>query len=269
MFWLRLGDGMNSLNLGAGIRKLREEMNMLQEDLAGVIGISRPAIVNIESGKRKISADELILFAKTFGLTLDQLVNPDLRPVITVDQCALEEDSVKGERISIPQKNYKKFKEVLLYILTEIGARPNVGQTVLYKLLYFIDFNYYEKYEEQIMGAVYIKNHYGPTPVHFKRVIEEMEEAGDLQSVSLKYFDYRQTKYLPKRLPDLSLFSANELLMIDEVISELGNRSAGQLSDYSHGDVPWISAADGEQLNYEMVFYRTQNYSVREYSIDD
>jgi len=30
--------------------------------------------------------------------------------------------------------------------------------TVLYKILYFIDFDYYEKYEEQLMGALYIKN---------------------------------------------------------------------------------------------------------------
>lgn len=260
---------MNPLHVGAEIRKLREDADMSQEDLAGVIGVSRPAMVNIESGKRKISADELILFARVFGLTLDQLVNPSLRPEIAVDKCSADEEAERAIRISIPQKNFSKFKEVLLYILTEIGARPNVGQTVLYKLLYFIDFNFYEKYEEQFMGAVYIKNHHGPTPVHFKKVVEEMEEAGDLESVSSKYFDYRQTKYLPRRLPDLALMSANELQMIDEVISSLGNRSASQLSDYSHGDTPWMSASDGELLKYEMVFYRTPEYSVREYSSDE
>ncbi len=58
---------MKNFHLGVEVRKLREEANMLQEDLAWVIGISRPAIVNIESSKRKVSADELILFANFFG----------------------------------------------------------------------------------------------------------------------------------------------------------------------------------------------------------
>lgn len=59
-------------------------------------------------------------------------------------------------RISIPENNIEKFKQVFLYILSKVGARPNVGQTVLYKLLYFIDFDYYELYEKQLMGLSYI-----------------------------------------------------------------------------------------------------------------
>ena len=260
---------MDSLCVGLEIRNLRESAGMSQQELADIVGVSRPAMVNIESGKRKISVDELIKFSRAFDLTLDQLVNPSLRPEIDVEEAVQDGTPDCGVRVSIPQKNYRKFKEALLYILSEVGARPNVGQTVLYKLLYFADFNFYEKYEEQFMGAVYIKNHYGPTPVHFKKVVEELEEEGSLESVSSKYFNYRQSKYLPLRTPDLSLLSANELLMIDQVISEHGHKTAGQLSEYSHGDMPWMSAADGEALNYEMVFYRTPDYSVREYSSDD
>ncbi|QQS18171.1 hypothetical protein IPL68_06065 [Candidatus Saccharibacteria bacterium] len=44
-----------------------------------------------------------------------------------------------------PQTNPEKLREVLLYVLGKVGAKPNVGETVLYKLLYFIDFDYYEK----------------------------------------------------------------------------------------------------------------------------
>lgn len=86
-------------------------------------------------------------------------------------------------RINIPQKNIGKFKEVLLYILNKIGSKPNIGETVIYKLLYFIDFNYYEKYEEQLIGATYIKNHHGPTPKEFKKVINEMIKKGEIMKV--------------------------------------------------------------------------------------
>ena len=40
--------------------------------------------------------------------------------------------------------------------------------TVLYKLLYFIDFDYYEKFEEQLVGATYIKNHLDPLLLSLK-----------------------------------------------------------------------------------------------------
>jgi hypothetical protein len=71
-------------------------------------------------------------------------------------------------RISVPQENIEKFKQVLLYILQKVGTKPNFDQTVLFHLLYFMDFDYYEHYEEQFMGLKYIKSSSGPIPVDFE-----------------------------------------------------------------------------------------------------
>jgi len=176
---------------------------------------------------------------------------------------------IKGQhtdiRINIPQKNIKKFKEVLLYILNKIGSKPNIGETVIYKLLYFIDFDYYERYEEQLIGATYIKNHHGPTPVEFREVIKEMINNKEVAKVLNDYFKYPQTKYLPLRKHDLSLLKATEIEVIDEVLNRLGDMNATQISDYSHNDVPWLTTEDKKAIEYESVFYRTAPYSVREY----
>ena len=102
-------------------------------------------------------------------------------------------------RISVPQKNLQKFKEVLLYILNKVGAKENIGETVIYKLLYFIDFDFYEKYEEQLVGATYIKNKYGPTPVEFVKIVEKMIKDGEIEKVKSEYFKLQQTKYLPRQ----------------------------------------------------------------------
>ena len=59
--------------------------------------------------------------------------------------------------ISKEKDPFYKFKQVLLYILNKCGQKPNVGKTVLNKLLYFADFNYYEKYFESITGVEYVK----------------------------------------------------------------------------------------------------------------
>jgi uncharacterized phage-associated protein len=167
-------------------------------------------------------------------------------------------------RISVPQKNLEKFRQVLLYILNKVGAKPNIGETVLYKLLYFIDFNYYEKYEEQLIGATYIKNHYGPTPVEFAKLIERMVKDGEIEAVKSSYFNFPQRKYLPRRSPDLSALTGRDIAVIDSVLNKLSDMNAGQISEYSHKDVPWLTAQEGGRIDYESVFYRMPDYSVRE-----
>ena len=173
-------------------------------------------------------------------------------------------------RISVPQKNLNKFKEIILHILDKVGSKPNFGQVVLYKLLYFMDFNFYEMYEEQLIGATYIKNRYGPTPKEFMVIIKEMEKDKDLIRVQDEYFRYPRTKYLPLRSARLSeLKDARELKMIDQVLDKLSDLNATQISEYSHNDVPWLTAEDGQVIDYESVFYRTPPYSVRSYSEED
>jgi uncharacterized phage-associated protein len=155
-------------------------------------------------------------------------------------------------------------------VLSKVGSKPNVGETVLYKLLYFIDFDFYEKYEQQLIGATYIKNHFGPTPVEFKVIVDDMIRKGELEKVSSKYFNHLQKKYMPVRKPDLTkLKDARELQHIDEVLSRLGDKNATELSEYSHEDVPWLVAEENKSLDYEAVFYRTPKTSVRNYDGQD
>lgn len=115
------------------------------------------------------------------------------------------------------------------------------------------------------MGLKYIKNTYGPTPVDFAKLIQEMEKNGDLEEVKTKYFKKDQTKYLPIKEPNLSLLSAQELRHIDKELERLSDKTGKELSDFSHKDIPWIIAKDKEILEYESVFYRTAETSQREY----
>jgi uncharacterized phage-associated protein len=169
------------------------------------------------------------------------------------------------EMREVPKENVEKFKEVMLYILGKVGSRPNIGQTVLYKLLYFIDFDYYEKYEEQLIGATYIKNTYGPTPVSFAKIVKQMEKEGEVVEVKSKYFDLDQTKYVPVKEADVSSLSGQELKHIDDELDRLAHFTAKQLSELSHKDTPWRVAKDREVLDYVYVFYRPEETSVREY----
>jgi len=254
------------------LKKIRKNKGISQEYLAKYLNLSRPTYVQLENGSRKMFVEEAQKLALFFDLSLDDFLaeKENKNPVIKFDENNKIEQK-QEIRISVPQKNIQKFKEVLLYILEKVGSKVNVGETVIYKLLYFIDFDFYEKYEEQLIGATYIKNNFGPTPVEFKKVIEEMQDSGELEVVKSKYFNYPQRKYLPLKRAILKSLSAIEKEHIDEILNrsvsgkKLVDMTAKEISDYSHGDLPWKVHKMGEKISYETVFYRNDPYSVKEF----
>ncbi len=256
--------------LGLKIKNIREHLGLSQDKISELLGINRVAISQIENGARKITAAEIAKLSKIFNIPSDILLDLEKDIEVVLESQKLTVQKKQEEiRISVPLKNLKKFKEVLLYILNKVGSKPNIGESVLYKLLYFIDFNFYEKYEEQLMGATYIKNNYGPTPKEFIKIVEEMEKKEELEKIKTKYYQYPQRKYLPLREPDLTIFNAIELKIIDEVLDKLSDMTAAQISEYSHNDVPWLTTDEGDIIDYESVFYRTAPYSKRSYSEED
>ena len=251
-------------NLGFKVKKLREKIDISQSSLAEALGVDRVTISKIENGERKIYAEEIKKLSEYFNVSSDVLLDLKEDIEVIIEKNTTKQKPKKEIRISVPQKNLQKFKEVLLYILNKIGSKPNIGESVLYKLLYFIDFDFYEKYEEQLIGATYIKNHYGPTPKEFIKIVKEME-GKDLIRVKDSYFKHPQTKYLSKRESDLTRLKAHEIKMIDSVLDRLSDMNATEISNYSHKDVPWLTTENGEIIDYESVFYRTKPYSVRTY----
>jgi len=250
--------------IGKFIKQQRRKRNMTQEYIAAELDISRPTYAQIERGERELTVPEARKLAALFDMTLDELLSgkePNRKVVIEKKQSTVKKDL----QIRITQKNLDKFKQVLLYVLNKVGAKPNFGETVLHKLLYFIDFDYYEKFEENLMGATYIKNYHGPTAVELGLILKEMQDQGEIEAVNSKYFEYSQKKYLPRKRPNLDILSAREIEHIDNVLARLSDKNAIELEKYSHGDIPWKSAQDGKPLSYESVFYRDERYSVRNY----
>ena len=251
--------------LGKRVKHLRELTGITQEELAKKLRISRPTISQIEKGERRTPADELLKLSEIFDVDVNELLQLEKAPEVILEK-GKKKKKVKTEiRINVPQKNLEKFKQVLLYILNKVGSKPNIGMTVIYKLLYFIDFDYYEKYEEQLIGATYKKNQYGPTPLEFQAVIREMIKYKQIRKVEDEYFKYPQIKYLPLKDADLSGLNGNEIKVIDNVLKNHSDKNASEISEYSHNDVPWLTTENGEIIEYESVFYRTAPYSVRKY----
>jgi hypothetical protein len=46
---------------------------------------------------------------------------------------------------------------------------------------------------------------------------------------------------------------------------QMGDWSPATISNYSHKDMPWFASKEGEEIDYELAFYREAPYSVRNY----
>jgi transcriptional regulator with XRE-family HTH domain len=251
--------------IGQRITELRKMKGLSQEDLAKSVKISRPSLAQIELGNRSVDILELQKLSLVLEFSLDDFMSKDFSTSREV--VGKEEKKAKKveERISIPTLHVSKFKNVLLYILERCAGKPNVGETVLYKLLYFSDFNYYELYEEHLTGAKYRKLPYGPVPQKLDTIVNQMIDKGQLQRVKSEYHGYPQTRYLPLEKADLTALKASEKEIIDRVIEQMSDWSAAAISNYSHKDMPWLASKEGEEINYELAFYRETPFSVRNY----
>lgn len=248
------------------VKQLRKKNNLSQEFLASELGISRPTYAQIEQGERDLTITEVKKLAAIFGIAVEDFLSGRLAEhKVILEKKKTDKKGDSNLQIRVTRKNLDKFKQVLLYVLVKIGGKPNIGETVLHKLLYFIDFDYYEKFEESLMGATYIKNHHGPTSIELGAIIDDMQKNGEVEAVNSRYFKYDQKKYLPLKRPNLNKLSAREIEHIDEVLARLSDKNAKEIEKYSHEDIPWKTAEDGQPLSYESVFYRDERYSVRNY----
>lgn len=223
----------------------RKLSGLSQEHVARALNLTRPTYFNLEQGKREPNLDEIRRISELFGIRIDELISgsnlPDKEPV-----------NVSSMTDSHNELDEIKYKNVLLYLLEQVGAKPNVGETVLYKLLYFIETNFYLTYGRPLTHESFYKRQYGPVPTHFREITNKMINGGELDSATGNYFMYMQTKYLPRASYSKDAIEKTEAAVIDQVIENLSDMSATELSDLSHRDFPWIEAANGEIINLEL-----------------
>lgn len=62
------------IELAQRLRESREYVGLSQEEVALVLGISRPAVTNMESGTRKVEAVELDKLSTLYGRTAQYLL---------------------------------------------------------------------------------------------------------------------------------------------------------------------------------------------------
>lgn len=235
------------MSFGENLAFLRDTAGMSQDDVSQALDMTRPAYKQLETGERPPTNGELIAISELFGIRVEALLDTD------------PQSEAKPREQSTDSLNVLKYKNMILYLAEKVGARPNVGETVFYKLIYFIETLSLTRDNRSITGESFYKMQYGPVPASFSAVTQQMINNNELDRVTGRYFTYMQTKYLP-RIESAGL-TDQEKKLIDEVIVALGDKTATELSDLSHKDRPWIDAEMGAPLDLSLISKTNEFYA--------
>lgn len=151
----------------------------------------------------------------------------------------------------------KKLENLALLIAGHPKVQ-NLGQTKLYKLIFFCDVTHLREHGESITGSEYIKYQYGPVPSRAEKALKHLKKENALE-VTRKILDttgdFEIMEIKANRIPDKSLFTKEEIATVNLIAEKLGKASASQLSDLSHKEPAWIEADMHKKLDPQLMFY--------------
>jgi len=149
----------------------------------------------------------------------------------------------------------EKMQHAILFFLERIN-NVHLGRTKLMKLLYYVDFDHYEKHGRSVTNAAYKKLPHGPVPEQAERLIKRMVREGLVLAVNAKAGDYAQHRLIAQCRFDASRFSGDELQTLERVAKEWEDCTASEIEAASHAEAPWSATRDGRLIDYELACYR-------------
>jgi transcriptional regulator with XRE-family HTH domain len=84
--------------IGQRVRELREGLQMTQDELAALVGLTRTSITNIEKGIQKLGIDTLYDLAAVFGMDARDLL-PEVHPDPVVAEAYRKVAELKHQQV--------------------------------------------------------------------------------------------------------------------------------------------------------------------------
>jgi len=154
--------------------------------------------------------------------------------------------------------NEKKYKNIILFFANKI-QNGTLGKLKIMKLLYFLDFDYFEKNGQSVSGDEYLRFDNGPVPRMAEKILKAMngkEIKITKRKVSFGYKDQQHIESL--KAFDVNLFSKEELLFMDETANKWEKFTGAEMKIASHGEAPWVATKPNDIIDYNLAYYRNK-----------
>lgn len=149
--------------------------------------------------------------------------------------------------------NIDKYFNAILFFSENI---PNLGKTKLNKMLYFLDFDHFEKYGKPVTDDVYINLELGPVPQSIDSILDEMIRRGLIEILPEQVVDFVRYHLLAKIKHNPNVFLPSEIEILCEISEKWQHHTAKEVVMASHGEAPWLATRNGEAIPYPLANYR-------------
>lgn len=158
--------------------------------------------------------------------------------------------------------NKDKYISTISYLCQKLDGKIG-GKKKLAKLLYFADFDFYEKHQESITGDVYRALPMGPFPIALEEITSDMAKNKIIKIDQVGGNNvYNPTETYCLTIPlENNIFTEDEKKMLDRIVLKYGHLNGTQLEELSHAEAPYIGTELKNEIPYELAFYRGTDFS--------
>jgi len=113
--------------------------------------------------------------------------------------------------------NERKYKNVVLFFAKRV-RNGTLGKLKMMKLLYFLDFDFFEKYGKSVTGDSYLRFENGPVPQNAEKILKMMIDK-EIKITKIKIANGYNDKQLIEANQDfdINVFTKEELVMLEEI----------------------------------------------------
>jgi hypothetical protein len=147
-----------------------------------------------------------------------------------------------------------KLDSLVHYVCARCNDPSLLGATKLNKILWYSDVLAYVSTGNSISGAIYVKRQFGPVPKDILASKARLVASKAIIERNITYHGYNQKQLIALRNADVTVFTAEEVSIVNEVIETVCTKhTAASVSHASHDSV-WHAAEIGEEIPLFAIF---------------
>lgn len=251
--------------------KFREKYNISQRELVAVLGWGKMTINRYEKGAlpSKSHSDilkDIIYNEERFKLTVKEAFEANRINEKTYDKLSSsfksskkniinsllelelshDEDILNGFR----KFDIEKVENLISYIAAKVN---NLYKTSLNKYLWYIDFENFKENVRSITGLRYVKQQYGPVIENkgYEQIINLLDDKFYKEETEDVDCNSSKVKIISKNNYDMSMYTEDEIEVIDSIIEKFKDISCSQISEESHKENGWIANNINNIISYD------------------
>jgi transcriptional regulator with XRE-family HTH domain len=204
------------------ITNIRSTRGFTQEQIAGVLEMSRATYINVEAGKRDLTTGEIEKLSAFFNVPIPELFDQP--------------------------RNNEKFRQMYFYILRYF--KNGIPKTKLAKLLYLADFSSFYDNLQPMSGVRYVRREYGPVADIFFEMTEDLYDRGKIDIETLGYAF--MVKPTTTERED-GLLTDDDKRRLSKICDFWKDRRTSEVVNFTHEQKPWKACRDGEYIPYSLI----------------